>query len=129
MFDWRRLLRYARRHQAWPGQAARRLTINRAYYGAFHVARQALRAHGMAAGDTRFHRQVWDRYSSADVAHDGGDDAWHAIAELGRWLQQERTRADYDGTAVWSRAQCTEIVQGARDLAARIDALPAAPTR
>jgi hypothetical protein len=56
-------------------------------------------------------------------------DAWRTIADLGLRLQEERLRADYDGDASWSGQQCREIVRRAQMLVARVDALPAAPSR
>ncbi len=107
----------------------RRTAINRAYYAAFHSARQALRDRGLGAADTRFHRQVWDQYVSAGKAPQGSVRAWRDIADLGLWLQHERLRADYDGDAAWTGQQCREVVPRARLLVAHVDALPAAPSR
>lgn len=107
----------------------RRTVINRAYYAAFHSARQALRDRGVGAAETRFHRQVWDQYLSAEKAPLVAVRAWRDIADLGLWLQQERLRADYDGDASWSGRECREVVRRAQILVAHIDALPAAPSR
>ena len=107
----------------------RRTVINRAYYAAFHTARQALRDHGLASAETRFHRQVWEQYLTAKEAPHASVDTWRSIADLGLWLQEERLRADYDGAARWSGQQCQEVVRSARMLVARVDALPAAPSR
>ena len=107
----------------------RRTVINRAYYAAFHSARQALRDRGVGAAETRFHRQVWEHYLTAQKAPEASQSAWRDIADLGLWLQQERLRADYDGDASWSGRTCREVVRRAQILVSHIDALPAAPSR
>ena len=107
----------------------RRTVINRAYYAAFHSARQALRNRGLDAAETRFHRQVWGHYLTAEKASQTSESAWRSIADLGLWLQEERLRADYDRDASWSGQQCREVVRRARMLVAHVDALPAAPSR
>ena len=105
----------------------RRLVINRAYYGAFHVARTALRARGMTPDETRFHRQVWAAFAVPHpVVADRAKDAL-AISDLGTWLQRERTRADYDGAAEWTARDCRAAVRRAHVLVAHVDALPTPP--
>ena len=106
----------------------RRLVINRAYYGAFHVARTALRAAGMTPDETRFHRQVWAAFAVPHpVVADSAEDAL-AISDLGTWLQLERTRADYDGSAEWTARDCRAAVRRAHVLVARVDALSPTPS-
>jgi uncharacterized protein (UPF0332 family) len=107
----------------------RRTVINRAYYAAFHSARDALRGHGLTNVETRFHRQVWHQYLTAERAPEHSVDTWRGIADLGLWLQEERLRADYDAAARWSGPQCRAVVQRAHMLVSQADTLLAAPTR
>lgn len=122
-FDWLEFLRYAERNASGRSPFIRRLVINRAYYAVFHVARGALRTHGVEATASTFHRQVWSCFQDPRTAPRGCVDEGRDIADMGRELLEQRTRADYDAHATWTGLEVNAIVVAARDAVNRIGAL------
>jgi uncharacterized protein (UPF0332 family) len=73
------------------GEAEWRSAVSRAYYAAFHVARQLMIQCGFAVPRAdQAHAYLWLRLSNA-----GHPDVQQAGAQLS-FLRQERNRADYD---------------------------------
>jgi len=100
-------------------EVAKRASIGRAYYAAAHRACAIGIAAGLFPGRPNLH-QVWSLL-------DG--DEWRAIGNHGRWLKLVRTQADYDLEFPGDlTAMANEAVALARELVARMEALPAPRT-
>lgn len=89
MFDWADYLVLAERlaEQA-TDEATQRTAISRAYYAAYHVAAEFVRAHGLLRA-AHSHRTVWGTL----VANPNPD--LSNVGMRGNWLKQTRMRADY----------------------------------
>jgi uncharacterized protein (UPF0332 family) len=99
------------------GEAEWRSAVSRAYYAAFHVARQLLIQCGFAVPRAdQAHAYLWLRLSNA-----GHPDVQHAGAQLG-FLRQERNRADYDIQRPLDQTSAIDRVQMAADVIELLDA-------
>jgi len=92
-------------------EAEWRSSVSRAYYAAFHVARDLLLACGFTAprGD-QAHSYLWLRLSNATAP-----DVENAGREL-QTLRRDRNRADYDLTRPLDQATAAAQVQAAEDI-------------
>jgi uncharacterized protein (UPF0332 family) len=117
-------LRLADALLAGPSEVEWRSAVSRAYYAAFHVARDLLFACGFAAprGD-QAHAFLWLRLSNASAA---------AVENAGRNLQtlrRDRNRADYDLTHPLAQATAATQVQAAKDIVNALQAAAQEPVR
>jgi uncharacterized protein (UPF0332 family) len=106
------------------GEAEWRSAVSRAYYAAFHEARQLLRGLGFAVprGD-QAHAYLWLRLSNC-----GEPQLQLAGNELNR-LRRERNRADYDVDQTVAHADALLQVQAARRIIQTLDTAKAEPAR
>jgi uncharacterized protein (UPF0332 family) len=103
-------------------EAEWRSAISRAYYAAFHTAREFLaRLRFRVPAGEQAHAYLWLRLSNT------GDPTADAIGRLLRDLRGRRNNADYDLGRPRSRANAADGVTDARDLIARMDALVGTP--
>ena len=88
-----------------------RSAVSRAYYAAFHEARQLLRQCGFAVPKSeQGHAYLWLRLSNC-----GHPDLAHAGAELND-LRSQRNWADYDFDQPMEQSAAGDYVQAARDV-------------
>jgi uncharacterized protein (UPF0332 family) len=107
---------------AGPTEAEWRSAISRAYYAAFHTAREFLiRLRFRVPAGEQAHAYLWLRLSNT------GDPAADSIGRLLRDLRGRRNNADYDLGRPRSRANADDAVTDARDLIARMDAFVGTP--
>jgi uncharacterized protein (UPF0332 family) len=122
--NWRDFLRLARSLAAASAEAEWRTAVSRAYYTAFHVARDLL-------ADLRF------TVPRADRAHQYlvfrlGNCGESAVEQAGRdldTLRRLRNRADYDETPPLTQPQAAAAAQVADAIVQVLDAARQEPTR
>jgi uncharacterized protein (UPF0332 family) len=107
---------------AGPTEAEWRSAVSRAYYAAFHTAREFLtRLRFRVPAGEQAHAYLWLRLSNT------GDPVSDSIGRLLRDLRGRRNYADYDLGRPRTQANATDATNDARDLIARMDALPGSP--
>jgi uncharacterized protein (UPF0332 family) len=107
---------------AGPTEAECRSAISRAYYAAFHTAREfIIRLRFRVPAGEQAHAYLWLRLSNT------GDPAADSIGRLLRDLRGRRNNADYDLGRPRSRANAADAMTDARDLIARMDAFVGTP--
>jgi uncharacterized protein (UPF0332 family) len=105
-------------------EAEWRSATSRAYYAAFHVARELLLALGFRVPQAdRAHGYLWLRLSNAGVA-----DVQKAGSLLND-LRRERNRADYDGHHPLPQPRAAQHVRFAEDVIQAFDAATVEPVR
>ena len=105
-------------------EAEWRSASSRAYYAAFHVARQLLLALNFRVPQAdRAHGYLWLRLSNAGVI------AVQAAGSLLNDLRRERNRADYDEHRTISQSLATQNVRFAEDVIRELDAAMVEPVR
>ncbi len=105
-------------------EAAWRSAVSRAYYSAFHKARDLLGDLGFAVPRAdQAHAYLWLR-----LANCGDPGVQVAGSELNR-LRRERNRADYEKAYMASQADCLYQVQSARRVLQTLDTCLAEPLR
>jgi uncharacterized protein (UPF0332 family) len=103
-------------------EAEWRSAISRAYYAAFHVARQVLRQCGFAVPRAdQSHSYLWLR-----LAHAGHPDVESAGNELNS-LRRARNRADYDLDRPLAQVYAIDQVQLAETVIELLDLVSATP--
>jgi hypothetical protein len=104
-------------------EAEWRSAVSRAYYAAFHVARNLMRRCGFAVpqGD-QAHGYLWLRLANA-----GHPDVRRIGLRL-NYLRTVRNRADYDLDRPFLHSVAFGQVQAADDLIKLLDTLPTVPT-
>jgi uncharacterized protein (UPF0332 family) len=108
-------------------EAEWRSATSRAYYAAFHVARQFLLSLGFAVPTSdRGHAHLWLRLSNA-----GDPDVEVAGNRLNNLnnLRGERISADYDGRRAVSQRLASRHLQTAEQIVQALDAAAVEPTR
>ena len=122
--NWREFLTLAARLAAGAAEEDWRSAVSRAYYSAFHVARQLLSDLGFTVPRAdRAHQYLVFRLSN------GGDPA---VAQAGRdleTLRRLRNRADYDDLPAFLPMQASGAVRLAEQVIVRLDAAAQDPTR
>jgi len=122
--NWRDFLPLAARSAAGGTEADWRTAISRAYYAAFHVARQLLADLGFAIPRAdRAHQYLVFRLSNSGEA---------ATAQAGRdldTLRRLRNRADYDEVPALTQPQAVAAVQVAEGIIQALDAARQEPIR
>ena len=113
--------------EVWIGGATEaewRSAVSRAYYAAFHEARQLLKALGFRVprGD-QAHAYLWLRLSNC-----GDPQVQQAGSDLNT-LRRERNRADYDIDQTFAQPVALLQVQAARRIILNLDAAALEPTR
>jgi uncharacterized protein (UPF0332 family) len=107
-----------------PTEADWRSAVSRAYYAAFHVARQLMEDLGFDVPRAdRAHAHLWLRLSNC------GDPV---VQDAGRRLndqRRQRNQADYDMHFTLTRATAVGQVQIAEQIIQTLDAAAAEPTR
>jgi uncharacterized protein (UPF0332 family) len=99
-------------------EAAWRSAVSRAYYAAFHVARQLLMGQGFRVPRAdQAHAYLWFRLSNG-----GQVDVQNAGIQLG-FLRQERNKADYDLERAFDPKSASDRVQMATDIIRLLDDL------
>jgi uncharacterized protein (UPF0332 family) len=107
---------------AGPTEAEWRSAISRAYYAAFHTAREFMnRLRFRVPAGEQAHAYRWLRLSNT------GDSAADSIGRLLRDLRGRRNNADYDLGRPRSLANAADAVMDARDLISRMDAFVGTP--
>jgi uncharacterized protein (UPF0332 family) len=106
-----------------PTEAEWRSAISRAYYAAFHSAREFLtRLRFRVPAGEQAHAYLWLRLSNtSDLKAD-------SIGRLLRDLRGRRNNADYDLGRPPSRANASDAAVDARDLITTMDAMFGTPT-
>lgn len=105
-------------------EAEWRSASSRAYYAAFHVARQMLLSLGFVVPRAdRAHAYLWLRLANAG----------HADVELAgnrlNHLRGDRNAGDYDETRTWRQVLAARHVRTAEDIIQAIDAAMIEPTK
>jgi hypothetical protein len=95
MIRGRALLPVARELNRKSTEAWKRSTINRAYYAAFGEASTYARSNGYARGGGSPHTSMWDFIERVPDADTRRRAKRAAVRGHGRWLQEEREKADY----------------------------------
>ena len=107
-----------------PTEAAWRSAVSRAYYAAFHVARNLFTDLGFTVPKAeRAHAYLWLR-----LANCGHPDVQNAGLDLNH-LRQDRNRADYEAQRSMSRPTAAKNVQIAAEIIHVLDAAALGPTR
>lgn len=118
----RDFLTVAQALSAGPTEAEWRSAISRAYYAAFHTAREFLtRLRFRVPAGEQAHAYLWLRLSNT------GDPKADAIGRLLRDLRGRRNNADYDLGRPRTQANATDATTDAHDLIARMVALAGTP--
>lgn len=105
-----------------PTEAEWRSAISRAYYAAFHTAREFMtRLRLRVPAGEQAHAYLWLRLGNS------GDPAADVIGRLLRDLRGRRNIADYDLGRPRSKANAVDATTDARDLISRMDALAGTP--
>ena len=104
-------------------EAEWRSAISRAYYAAFHTAREFLiRLRFRVPAGEQAHAHLWLRLSNT------GDVKSDAIGRLLRDLRGRRNNADYDSSRPRTKSNAIDAANDARDLIAIMDALAGTTT-
>lgn len=107
---------------AGPTEAEWRSAVSRAYYAAFHTAREFLtRLRFRVPAGEQAHAYLWLRLSNT------GDPTSDTIGRLLRDLRGRRNIADYDLARPRTQPNAADATTDARDLIARMDALTGTP--
>jgi hypothetical protein len=70
-----------------------RITIGRAYYYAFHLARKRITDNRFfVSAGAASHKQVWEKFEGSP------DNRCRSLGALAKFLKEKRQRADYDPT-------------------------------
>jgi uncharacterized protein (UPF0332 family) len=105
-------------------EAAWRSAVSRAYYAAFHAARELLQDLGFTVPHgERAHSYLWLRLSNC------GDQQVQNTGAALNTLRQDRNRADYDLHRVLTLANATRSVRAAEQCILLLDTTATAPTR
>jgi uncharacterized protein (UPF0332 family) len=105
-------------------EAAWRSAVSRAYYAAFHTARELLEALGFSVPHgERAHGYLWLRLSNC------GDPQVQNTGAALNTLRQDRNRADYDLHRSLTLANATRSVRAAKQCILLLDTTATAPTR
>jgi uncharacterized protein (UPF0332 family) len=120
----REFLQVARDLLAGSTEAAWRSSVSRAYYAAFHVARQRLEESGFTVPrGERAHAYLWLRLSNC------GDPQVQDTGRRLNALRGQRNRADYDVDTPFSHPTADGQVRIAEAIIQTIDAAAVEPTR
>jgi uncharacterized protein (UPF0332 family) len=124
MMDFREYLTLAATLATGTTRAEWRSAVSRAYYAAFHVARDLLISLGFRAPQgEQAHGYVWLRLANAGVS------AVQAAGNRLSALRRERNRADYDKHISVSQAMATTEVNRAEGIIRALDAAAVVPVR
>jgi uncharacterized protein (UPF0332 family) len=105
-------------------EAAWRTAVSRAYYAAFHVARELFEGLGFIVPHAdRAHAYLWRR-----LTHCGDPRVQRAGSDLNT-LRGERNRADYDFRLSFQQGVTQALVRMAEQVIQALDAAVADPTR
>jgi len=116
MLDWKGFLELARELASRNDETSQRAAINRAYYGAYHRARQIVEQNGSTLhNDGRAHSDVWRILDSGDIKQ-------RVAAANGRFLFQIRKRADYQPTMADVRKDASTAIALSQAIALALDA-------
>lgn len=122
--NFRDYLTLARKLAAGATEAEWRSAVSRAYYAAFHVGCELLRALSFVVPHAdRAHSYLWLRL--ANSTHSDVNNAGLSL----KHLRGERNRADYDGRSRLTRAATAKYVQFAEEIIRVLDAAALEPTR
>jgi uncharacterized protein (UPF0332 family) len=122
--DFRDYLTLAAALAAGSTEAEWRSAVSRAYFAAFHVARELLLGLGFRAPQAdRAHSYLWLRLANAGVA-----DVKLAGNRLNA-LRGQRNRADYASRPLLFQATAANEVKNAEDIIQALDAAAVEPTR
>jgi uncharacterized protein (UPF0332 family) len=124
MITGRDFLDLARRLAAGSTEADWRTAISRAYYAAFHAARQLMQDLGFTVprGD-QAHRHLWLRLSNC------GDATVRSAGANLDALRRERNRADYDLALSVRQPEALKLILSAEQIIRALDAARQEPTR
>jgi uncharacterized protein (UPF0332 family) len=122
--DFREYLKLATTLAAGTGEAEWRSAISRAYYAAFHVARELLMSLGFRVPRAdRAHSYLWLRFANAGAAN--VKIAGNRLNDL----RSQRNRADYDSHSSLLQATAVNEVKNAEDIIQALDAAAVEPAR
>ena len=118
-FDWPDFLKLADELSARSEESCLRTAIGRAYYYAYHLARQRVLDNGfiiMRGGDS--HKQVWEKFGNSP------EPACKKLYGLATRLKDKRQQADYDKHYPRIQDEFPAILELARKFAADLSTLP-----
>jgi uncharacterized protein (UPF0332 family) len=105
-------------------ESAWRSAVSRAYYAAFHTARELLARMGFQVPRAdHAHAYLWLRLSNC------GDPTTESAGQLLRDLRRERNRADYELAQRWVWATARLLVQRCEDVIQTLEAAALEPIR
>lgn len=119
-FDWPDFLTLAEELSARPEEYCLRTAIGRAYYYAYHLARQRVLDNRFTiapGGDS--HKQVWEKFGNSP------EPACKKLHSWGMKLKDKRQRADYEKHYARIQDEFPTVLDLARKFAAELSALPA----
>jgi len=119
-FDWPDFLLLADELSARPEESCLRTAIGRAYYYAYHLARQRVLANGFdisRGGDT--HKQIWEKFGNSP------EPACKKLYARATTLKEKRQRADYEKHYARIQDEFPAVLDLARKFATELSALPA----
>lgn len=117
-FDWPDFLTLAEELAARPEEHCQRTAIGRAYYYAYHLARQRVVDNEFII--TKFedsHKHVWEKFSGSP------DFRCKKLYDLAQILKDKRQQADYDANFPRIASEFPGIINTAKKFAADLDAL------
>jgi|ERR1019366_6781301 uncharacterized protein (UPF0332 family) len=118
-FDWNEYLQLARQLGGMAGGAARRSSVSRAYYCAFHAASLALKANKVVMNpryERDRHLRVWNIYI------DSAKKDCRRIGNTGQRLKLVRQEADYEPDGNFSDVRVQRCITEAATLVADVGA-------
>ena len=118
-FDWIEYYNLADELARRANEASRRSAISRAYYYIYHLALARAVGNGfqMIAGEAS-HKQLWRTYGESPEYR------CKELAVIANRLKEKRERADYNKYYPRIDDEVNQLINDARDFAARLVALP-----
>jgi hypothetical protein len=117
-FDWPDFLTLAEELAARPEEHCLRTAIGRAYYYAYHLARQRIvdNEFVITRGEGS-HQQVWEKFNASP------DNSCKKLYQLGKILKDKRLQADYEAILPRIADEFPGIINTAKKFATDLSAL------
>jgi uncharacterized protein (UPF0332 family) len=118
-FDWSEYLKLAEELAKRTENSALRTAMSRAYYYVYHLALDRALANGFQVKRSEgTHIQVWKTFSGSP------EPACRKLAEIAGRLKEKRERADYSNYYKRLSDDVPDVLQDAKDFAAKLAVLP-----